>query len=142
MIVKTVDAAQINLVLQVAIFIILSASIRELKKKRNFPLHGSMMAIAVVLNFISFLLVMGPSLIGLQEFVLSKPLNILSIVTLLHASFGALAEVFGVWTVISWRLHSPVKYCMSKKKLMRAIIVLWLISLFSGFVFYALLYMA
>ena len=135
------SVAQINLILQAAIALILSVSMRELKKKRNFPLHGSMMAIAVILNFISFLLVMGPSLIGLQEFVLNKPLNILSMITLLHASFGALAEVFGIWIVISWRLHSSVKYCMSKKKLMRAVIVLWVISLFSGFVFYALLYM-
>jgi len=131
---------QINLIFQILILVVISASMRSLKKRRNSLSHGKMMALAVTLNMLSFALVMGPSMLGLQHFIVSKPLNIISMVTLIHASLGAVAEILGIWVAVSWRLESTIAKCVRKRKIMQVTLVLWLISLFSGFLLYILLY--
>jgi len=145
MIARTVESkihlwSQINLVLQIAILVILSASMRELKKKRNFFTHASSMAIAVVLNFLSLAVVMGPSLLNPQKFLVDNRLNARFMITIIHASLGAIAEVLGIWIVVSWRLQSSAKVCMKKRRMMQVTIALWIIALFSGLVIYGLLY--
>jgi len=132
--------AQINLVLQIVILALLSVSMRTLKKKRNYYLHGSTMTIATVLNAFSFTLVMGPSLLNLRELIVDKPLNIISVATMTHAILGAIAEILAVWIVVSWHLRSSTKYCVRKRRIMRVTMVLWLIALFSGILLYAFLY--
>lgn len=132
--------SQINLILQIAILVILSASMRELKKKRKFFTHASSMAIAVILNFLSLTVVMGPSLLNPQKFLVENSLNALFVITLIHASLGGIAEVLGIWIVVSWRLQSSAKVCMKKRRMMQVTIALWIIALFSGFLVYALLY--
>lgn len=52
------SVAQINLVFQIAILAVLSASMVALKKRRLHFLHGSTMMIATLLNTFSFILVM------------------------------------------------------------------------------------
>jgi len=133
-------AAQINLVFQIVILAVLFASMGALKKKRDYSLHGSAMMIAAMLNAFSFIWVMGPSLLNLEQLVVDKPLNIISVATMAHAILGAIAEILAIWIVVSWRLRSSTKYCVRKRRIMRVTMVLWLIALFSGILLYAFLY--
>lgn len=135
-----ISIAQMNLLLQIVIFVVLSVSMFTLKRGRHFTRHGILMASAVVLNFISFLVVMGPSILGLQSFIVARPSHILSIATVIHASTGTIAEVIGVYLVVSWRLASSIQRCVRRKRWMRVTIVVWLIALGSGFLIYAILY--
>jgi len=64
---------QINLGLQVIILALLFASL-ALKRKRKYFAHGATILIAVILNALSFLLVMMPSLLAL-EILKTQPLH-------------------------------------------------------------------
>jgi len=131
--------ARSNLVFQIIILAFLVASLL-LKKKRNYFLHGSTMMIVAILNAFSFILVMGPSLLNLGQFVANYPLSRLSVVAIAHGFLGAIAEILAIWVVISWRLRSSTKYCVRKRKMMRVTFVLWLIVVFLGVLLYAFLY--
>ena len=135
-----VSLQQLNFLLQIVIFVLISVSMYSLKKNRDFSLHGRLMLGAVVLNFISFLFVMGPSIFGLRQFIIEKPTNILAISTIVHAGFGTIAEVFGISIVFPWLIKPLTKNCVKKKGIMRLTVIVWLIALFSGFLEYVILY--
>jgi uncharacterized membrane protein YozB (DUF420 family) len=131
--------AQTNLVFQIVILVLLFVSL-ILKKRRSYFLHGSTMMIAAILNAVSFMLVMGPSILNLGQLVVDKPLDIISVATMAHGVLGAVAEFLAVWVVVSWRLRSSTTYCAGRRRAMRVTLVLWLIALFLGIWLYALLY--
>lgn len=132
-------AAQINLVFQVFILLVILAG-WALKKRAKLFLHGVTMLIGVILNTISFILVMGPSLLSLGPTLRDYPLNRLSIVTVGHAALGSTVEILALWTVASWHLQSSIQGCVKKKKIMLLIMILWLTALFLGILLYVLLY--
>ena len=132
--------AQVNLIVQVSILAVIIVSLM-LKKKSSYFIHGATMLLAVLLNAFSFLLVMGPSLFGLKEFVFAQPSHVISIFLIIHAGFGTIAELVGAWLIFAWRMRSGIRYCAKHRKLMRHVLILWLISLISGFVVYSLLYL-
>lgn len=59
-------ASDLNLLLQIIILILLFVGVKFVKEKTQSSLktHGRIMTIAVVLNAIGFILVMGPSFVG------------------------------------------------------------------------------
>ena len=128
--------SQLNLILQIVIFIFLMGGL-SFKQKGKFIQHGTMMLAAIILNMISFLLVMWPSFRGFD--VLSFDSTI-KYVAFLHGVLGAIAEVLGVFLVASWGLRKSVAGCSQRKSVMRLTLTLWIISLFLGFLIYALLY--
>jgi len=125
--------AQINLAFQIAILVVLSASLL-LKRKRMLFLHGVGMLMAMILNAVSLILVMIPS-----SLALNYTLNTFSSIAILHSSIGTIAEALAVWLVASWRLQSP-KYCARRRKAMRVTLALWLGALFMGILIYVTLY--
>ena len=129
---------QINLGLQITILIILFASL-TLKWKGKYFAHGATMLTAVILNALSFLLVMMPSLSTL-EILKIQPLHWFSLATLTHAGLGAITIILGAWIVAAWHLQKPNKNCIRKKKLMRFTLILWVIVFLLGFLLYAILY--
>jgi uncharacterized membrane protein YozB (DUF420 family) len=58
--------SQANLVLEIMILMVLFAAF-ALKRKGNFLKHGGMMLAGVVLNILSFVIVMGPTLFSLGQ---------------------------------------------------------------------------
>jgi uncharacterized membrane protein YozB (DUF420 family) len=60
--------SQANLVLEIMILMVLFAAF-ALKRKGNFLKHGGMMLAGVVLNILSFVIVMGPALFSLGQMV-------------------------------------------------------------------------
>lgn len=130
---------QANLALQILILITLTASF-ILKKMQKYLLHGTTMLIAVVLNAVSFLLIMGPSLSNLREFIALYTSNELAVATLIHAALGTVTEILGIYVVASWRFQSTPLGCARRKKLMRLTFVLWVAALIFGILVYRFLY--
>jgi len=128
---------QINLSLQIATLVILFASL-ILKRKRKYFAHGATMLTAVILNALSFLLVMMPSLSTL-EILKTQPLHWFSLATLAHAGLGAITIILSLWIVAAWHLQSSNQNCIKKRKLMRLTMILWLLVFLLGFLLYAIL---
>ena len=137
LLVEPIISPQVNVVFQIAITIILLASI-SLKLERKYVLHGMTMLIAMVLNVLSFLLVMLPSLLGLV-IIRTQPLHVVSIAALIHACVGAVSIVLGLWIIVLWHLQSSTKNCVKRKKMMRLTLILWLLALAVGIVLYMFL---
>lgn len=131
--------AKTNLVFQIVILVLLFAGL-ILKKRRSYFLHGGTMMIAAILNALSFILIMGPSILNLGQRFVEKPLNIISVATMAHGILGAVAEFLAIWVVVSWRLRSSTKHCARKRKIMQVTLVVWLTALFLGVLLYAFLY--
>lgn len=131
--------SQANLVLEIVILMVLFAAF-ALKRKGNYLKHGGMMLAAVVLNILSFVLVMGPALFSLVQNGLFDHPGRLYFVTLVHAGLGGTALVLGVFLVASWHLQASTQNCMRRKKIMRFTFVLWVLALILGILLYTLLY--
>ncbi len=90
--------SDLNLLLQIIVIIILFVGVKCGKDKTQDSLkrHGRIMAIAVVLNAVGFLSVMGPSIFGYFSVPLGE-LSVFGIVsTSFHAVFGGMAEILGI----------------------------------------------
>lgn len=129
---------QVNAVLQIVITVLLLVSI-GIKWRRRYFLHGLTMLAGVMLNLLSFVLIMFPSLTRM-EIINIQPLHAISIVTIFHSALGLVALILGIWLVASWHLKSSSKDCFKKKKLMRITTILWLVTLLIGFMLYYILY--
>jgi hypothetical protein len=98
------------------------------------------MLVAVVIQFFSFLLIMGPSFFSLVENgFLQRPIW-LSTVTLVHASLGGISLATGIWITASWHLQTSIENCIKRKPIMRYLIVTWILTLILGITLYTLLY--
>ena len=129
---------QVNLGLQIGILALIWIAF-ILKTRHKFFIHGVLMLIAVALNIASFLLVMGPSLLGF-EIIRTQPLHEISLITLAHGVIGGLALILGAMIVLSWHLQSSTKNCVKMKRLMKPTIILWTIALVLGILLYSVLY--
>jgi uncharacterized membrane protein YozB (DUF420 family) len=131
-------SGQANLVFQIVVLVLLFVSL-SLKQRRKYLAHGMTMSIAVVLNALSFLLMMLPSLLNM-EIVKTEPFRSVSIAAIAHASLGVVAVFLALWLVASWHFQSSTQNCVRRKKMMRLTLILWLIVLLLGFVLYYFLY--
>jgi hypothetical protein len=124
--------ATVSLVLQIIVLTLLFGSL-GLKSKKKFRQHGITMLIAVVLHTITILAVMIPSfrLIASGEYP-----ALVSTITYVHGIAGVIAEVFGVWIIVTWRLRTSIQYCAPKKKLMLLTLILWLTAVLLGILLY------
>ncbi len=97
---------------------------------------------AVILQALSFLLVMGPVFFGYLEFFTTETNNLGVQTTLLHAVTGAIVLILGTGTVVAWSLRpSDIGACRRRKRIMDAIILLWLASLTFGICTYLIFYL-
>jgi uncharacterized membrane protein YozB (DUF420 family) len=131
--------SDVNLLFQLAIFVVLIGSI-FFKFRRSYSRHGATMGIAVILHTVSVFFIMVPSLtasMGLFE----NPLAPLALVILSHAVLGSLVELLGVYLVLAWALRrGSLKVCFRNKRVMKPTFGLWLIELVLGVYVYILLY--
>ena len=115
-----------------------------LKRRLKFRQHGTTMAIAVVLHLIMVFAIMIPSFVFavIPEYVVRNPLELTSIVGLVHGTAGTLAISLGVWLVTSWRFRKDFKGCFNKKKTMLGTMIIWVASLLFGIALYTIFYWA
>jgi hypothetical protein len=131
--------ASLSLVVQlVTLSLVISGYI--LKRRMRFIEHGSLMSVAIAMQFVSFMLVMGPAfLIIVENGFVQRPI-LLSTVTLVHASLGGTALVTGIWITGSWHFQTSTENCIRKRHIMRYLIVTWITALILGITLYLLTY--
>jgi uncharacterized membrane protein YozB (DUF420 family) len=114
-----------------------------LKRRLRFQQHGFIMAVAVFLHLTVVFTVMIPSFVLaiIPEYVVANVASATSVVSLIHASFGATALTLGLWFVLGWRLKG-LKGCFKRKMYMRWTLIVWATSLLLGIVLYIILYWA
>jgi uncharacterized membrane protein YozB (DUF420 family) len=131
--------ADVNLLLQGAILLILIVSLR-FKFRHNYMKHGIIMGLAVALHTISIFVVMAPSLMA-STGLFANLLDRLALVILPHAVLGSLVEILGVYLLSIWILNRrDPKACFKNRTTMRATIALWVVELILGIYLYVLLY--
>ncbi len=121
----------VNLIIQWIVFVIL---VLGYIKRRELVTHGRLMVVATIVNLITVLLVMGPSLI--------VNLGVFPITIIGHSAIGTLAVIFGLLFsfrfLMETRRGEPLK-CGSRQ-MMRIAFVLWIVPVFFGTFFYVTFY--
>jgi len=127
---------QINIIVQLVILALLIVGFL-IKRKKNYVIHGDLMFLAVVANGILLVMHMGPTLVFV---VLGLEVNFFdpgSFIAIAHAIIGTLAEAFGIWIVFKWSFaDTETKECWRHKHLMKWTMILWLIAIAIGFLYY------
>ena len=130
----------LNLLIQIVTIIIIMVGI-YFKKKGKLKHHGATMGIAVILHFLTFVLVMGPIFAQNFSFFSSEMGLPLVQTTWLHAIPGAIALILAVFLVVIWAVKaSNIAGCYKRKRIMDITLLLWLFSLVFGIVTYVLIY--
>jgi len=131
-------SAQVDLILQVSIFIFLSVGL-VVERKRKIKTHARLMRAAVVLNLVSFLAIMAPAWDNVGE----GGAGGLSTIGMLHVALGGLTMlssfwVLGTWLVPTLLLQSDKMRCYSQlnKRIMTVVTVMWLSALIAGFILF------
>jgi uncharacterized membrane protein YozB (DUF420 family) len=110
------------------------------QKTLKFRRHGITMLSAVTLHIIMIFGIMVPSFSVIAFTQTSISTLIVSLV-MIHATFGAITALLGIYVVASWRLRTSLQYCQPKKKIMLTTFILWLISISLGIIIYVSLYL-
>lgn len=130
----------LNLIIQIVSFVLLLGALIY-KAKGRFKIHGSMMGLAVLLHFITFLIAMGPSFIANFGFLKTEIFQFGVQTLWVHAISGVISLVLGFYLVAAWvRRVSNVKPCFGRKRIMDATALLWAISLVFGIATYIVFY--
>lgn len=127
-------SSSFNMVLQLIILAFLLLGYLEARIEKNFLKHGYYLTSAIVVNSLSFLLIMGPSLIEYR--IWNQPLNVLNVIVVLHATVGLVVIVQGIWIFWGWRLQTNVKGCIYKRKQMKTTLYLWILTFVTGAIIY------
>ena len=130
----------LNLIVQITAFILVLAAL-VYKAKGKFKIHGSIMAIAVILHLVTFIVAMGPSFVKNIDFFMNETSQ-LGVQTLwVHALTGVLSLVLGFFLIFAWITKaSKIELCFRRKRIMDATIILWAVSLVFGIVTYLIFY--
>ncbi|MFW9870903.1 MAG: hypothetical protein ACFFEL_14835 [Candidatus Thorarchaeota archaeon] len=121
----------VNLIIQWVIFVFLLIGYL---KRRELKTHGYLMVVALILNVVTTLLVMAPSL------VLNS--STLPITVYPHAIVGTLAILFGLLFSFKFltELRSNQPLVCGTKRNMRIAFILWIVPVFFGTFLYVTIY--
>jgi uncharacterized membrane protein YozB (DUF420 family) len=130
----------LNLIVQIIAFILVLTAL-VYKAKGKFKIHGSIMGVAVILHFVTFIVAMGPSFVKSIDFFMTETSQ-LGVQTLwVHALTGVLSLVLGFFLVFAWITNaSKIELCFRRKRIMDATIILWALSLVFGIATYLIFY--
>jgi hypothetical protein len=129
----------LDLVLQISILGLLTVSML-LAQRKKMKLHGQTMLVAVVLNIISFAVVMGPAWDNVGE----GGSGSIGTIAMAHVSTGGLAFLLSIWLAGSWFLSTTILQaatpsfmrCYTQKIPMWITLLLWTTSLVLGIALY------
>ncbi|MCW4051866.1 MAG: DUF420 domain-containing protein [Candidatus Bathyarchaeota archaeon] len=133
--------ADLNLVLQISILMLLIAGVVIARLRRKFNRHGVLMGIALALNTMSIVIVMLPSILSFSG--LFANLSTPAVIVVTHAVLGVLVEVLGILLVANWIAQRVnIKSCVGRRNLMRVTLLLWFLELVVGIYVYVMLYVS
>lgn len=129
--------ANATLVLQIVILAFLIYGYRLLKA-HNYRNHGIITGVATILHTVSIVVVMIPLLLPDAKSFISAFLEPASLINLVHAGLGSVAEILAIYLVVRWAIHDfDVKGCVGKIR-MSLTFYIWMLALISGIILYAL----
>ena len=121
----------VNLIIQWVIFVILLVGYLKRGERKT---HGYLMVVALIVNLITTLLIMAPSLV----------LNIdtLPITALPHAAGGTLAILLGLLFSFKFltALRNSQPLACGTRRNMRIAFILWIVTVFFGTFLYMMIY--
>ena len=121
----------VNLIIQWVIFVILLVGYLKRGERKT---HGYLMVVALIVNLITTLLIMAPSLV----------LNIdtLPITALPHAAGGTLAILLGLLFSFKFltALRNSQPLACGTRRNMRIAFILWIVPVFFGTFLYMMIY--
>ena len=129
----------VSLIIQIIVLFLLITGYL-LKRRLKFRQHGIVMSTAVILHLSMVFYIMIPSFVlaVIPEFIVKTPLNIVSVVGLIHGILGSTTAILGVWLAASWRFQKSIQGCISRKKYMLKTLAIWITTLIFGITLYAL----
>ena len=121
----------VNLIIQYVIFIFLLVGY---VKRRELKTHGYLMVVALILNLVTTLLIMAPSLV--------LNLGTLPITVLPHAAVGTLAILLGLLFTFKFLMaqRSSQPLACGTSGMMKLAFVLWIVPVFFGTFLYVTIY--
>ena len=125
----------VSLALEIVILFLLILGlplVRSRDNRRNLVWHGYLTTIAVALHTVLIIIVMIPvftggfgELTGLSLFY--------SVTVWSHEVFGIMAEILGVFLVMSWLSRGTSRMtCMKRKKWMLPTFIIWTVAIVNG----------
>jgi len=129
----------VSLVIQVAVlFLILYGY--WFYRMLNFRKHGAMMASAVFLQLAVVLAIMIPSFVlaVFPDIIVVHPLELASVVSVIHEVTGGVALGLGIWFVAAWRFRRNFMGCFNRRRLMLATMIIWIVALLFGITLYTI----
>ena len=129
--------AQANLVILFIALGLIGISL-YLEKKRKWVWHGNSMMVVMLITVLLVIAHMGPSFVSAVSEL--SVFNFVALTGVIHGLIGAVTHVLGVWFVWVWAINesSSTNFCAPRKKFMWKILVLWLLSLGLGGLYYIL----
>ncbi|MCJ7713389.1 hypothetical protein MUO66_02895 [Candidatus Bathyarchaeota archaeon] len=95
------------------------------------------MTIVGFLHILSILIIMVPSNVSYSGLLFTELSNTFVIITWFHVSMGFLAIILGIFLVVKWKVDFPLEMsCVKIKRLMKPLMILWILALFLGIAFY------
>ncbi len=121
----------ISLITNVVIFALLIFGY-SLSKRKSLTLHGYVFLAAVIIHISTFLTLMLPLFLVSPSSYIPNLSTFMGIGNLIHIVSGAITDVLAIYIVYRWiRNHLDPHGCMGKN-IMRATMILWLISFLTG----------
>jgi len=129
----------ITLIFQIVILILLLVGIKYAKNKR-LRSHGLITAAATGLHTVFILAVMVPSLIINFGILIEYPINLGIVITWIHIALGISVETLALFIVAKWGFRTSMVACAKRRKLMKPLWRLWLVTTALGVSFYVYYY--
>jgi hypothetical protein len=135
---KAPATSDVALLLEIAIILILFVSRFRFARGKRFVRHGYAMTSALVLHFITILLVMVPSFVDVFVPSFGDFPAWIVIIVLIHIPAGIIAWVVGLFLVVTWRFRPEQEMACSKwRRFMKPLFWLWVFALILGIALYA-----
>ena len=133
-------AADLNLLAQIALLVLLILAVLRVKKG-DLATHHTWMTAVVIINAVLIVAVMNPTFFRVLPAAIRDP-SLKPRMMLPHFLVGTLAELLGLYAVVAVRMDLPLTLQVrSQKRLMRILAVLWTLSLVGGIALYVWWYL-
>jgi uncharacterized membrane protein YozB (DUF420 family) len=109
-------------------------------RRRDWNTHRWWMTVAVIIQATVIVFVMNPSFFRALPSTWGNSEDTRLIVMWPHMVLGVMAELLGVYIVLRSQMDSPTTPWPSKKRMMQATLVLWLVALLGGMALYVVWY--
>lgn len=105
-------------------------------KKRSLKLHGTLMLTVFLVNTVLILVIMIPPFLGESIEIFENLAEIESLLFLSHHIIGLLAELLAGFIVVKYIIRAFNSSFCKNKNLMRATLIIWLISIILGIILF------